>query len=144
MTDIRTYTIFVPEDDLEKFLKLEGELVEETLIDEETREHIQAKVTISRTGGKDFHNLHLQGRGEFLSGDWFVKIVELKEEEEEPFTIFESKKYGQRRGYMLRSMMAESDRAAAKKEILTSELQKRLKQKRKLVSEILKKEKEKS
>ncbi len=141
MNDMKTYTIFVPEDDLEKFLKHEGEILEETLIDEETREHIEAKVIISRTGGKDFHNLHLQGRGAFLSGEWFVKIVEEKDEEDEKFTIFESKRYGQRRGYMLRSMMAESDKAEAKKETMTTELQKRLKQKQKLVEELLKKEK---
>ncbi|SPD74118.1 conserved hypothetical protein [uncultured Desulfobacterium sp.] len=141
MNDVKTYTIFVPEDDLEKFLKQEGEILNETLIDEETREQFQAKVIVSRTGGKDFHNLHLQGRGAFLSGEWFVKIVEMDEEEDEEFTIFESKRYGQRRGYMLRSMMAEGDKAAAKKETMTTELQKRLKQKQKLVEELLKKEK---
>ena len=141
MNDVKTYTIFVPEDDLEKFLKQEGEILEETLIDEGTREQFQAKVIVSRTGGKDFHNLHLQGRGAFLSGEWFVKIVEMDEEENEEFTIFESKRYGQRRGYMLRSMMVEGDKAAAKKETMTTELQKRLKQKQKLVEELLKKEK---
>ena len=141
MNDVKTYTIFVPEDDLEKFLKQEGEILDETLIDEETREQFQAKVIVSRTGGKDFHNLHLQGRGAFLSGEWFVKITETEEEEDEGFTIFESKRYGQRRGYMLRSMMAEGDKAAEKKETMTTELQKRLKQKQKLVEELLKKEK---
>ncbi|SPD72426.1 conserved hypothetical protein [uncultured Desulfobacterium sp.] len=141
MNDVKTYTIFVPEDDLEKFLKQEGEILNETLIDEDTREQFQAKVVVSRTSGKDFHNLHLQGRGAFLSGEWFVKIAEIEEEEDEEFTIFESKRYGQRRGYMLRSMMAEGDKAAAKKETMTTELQKRLKQKQKLVEELLKKEK---
>ena len=141
MNEVKTYTIFVPEDDLEKFLKQEGEILDETLIDEDTREQFQAKVIVSRTGGKDFHNLHLQGRGAFLSGEWFVKIVEMDDEEDEEFTIFESKRYGQRRGYMLRSMMAEGDKAAAKKETMTTELQKRLKQKQKLVEEILKKDK---
>jgi hypothetical protein len=141
MNDVKTYTIFVPENDLEKFLKQEGEILNETLIDEETREQFQAKVIVSRTGGKDFHNLHLQGRGAFLSGEWFVKITETEEEEDEGFTIFESKRYGQRRGYMLRSMMAEGDKAAEKKETMTTELQKRLKQKQKLVEELLKKEK---
>jgi hypothetical protein len=141
MNDVKTYTIFVPENDLEKFLKQEGEILDETLIDEETREQFQAKVIVSRTGGKDFHNLHLQGRGAFLSGEWFVKITETEEEEDEGFTIFESKRYGQRRGYMLRSMMAEGDKAAEKKETMTTELQKRLKQKQKLVEELLKKEK---
>lgn len=141
MNDVKTFTIFVPEDDLEKFLKQEGEILNETLIDEETREQFQAKVIVSRTGGKDFHNLHLQGRGAFLSGEWFVKITETEEEGDEEFTIFESKRYGQRRGYMLRSMMAEGDKAAEKKETMTTELQKRLKQKQKLVEELLKKEK---
>jgi ABC-type phosphate transport system auxiliary subunit len=141
MNDVKIYTIFVPEDDLEKFLKQEGEILNETLIDEETREQFQAKVVVSRTGGKDFHNLHLQGRGAFLSGEWFVKVIETDEEEDEGFTIFESKRYGQRRGYMLRSMMAEGDKAAEKKETMTTELQKRLKQRQKLVEELLKKEK---
>jgi len=144
MTDVKTYTIFVPEDDLEKFLKLEGEMLSETLIDEETREQFQAKVIVSRTGGKDFHNLHLQGRGAFLSGEWFVKIVQTEEDEDdEEFTIFESKRYGQRRGYMLRSMMAEGDKDAAKKETMTTELQKRLKQKQKIVEELLSEDKKK-
>ena len=141
MTEMKTYTIFVPENDLEKFLRQEGETLSETLVDEGTREQFQAKVIVSRTGGKDFHNLHLQGRGAFLSGEWFVKIVETEDEDDEEVTIFESKRYGQRRGYMLRSMMAEGDKDAAKKETMTTELQKRLKQKKKIVEELLKKEK---
>ena len=141
MTDLKTYTIFVPEDDLEKFLREEGEILDETLIDEGTREQFEAKVIVSRKGGKDFHKLHLQGRGAYLTGEWFVKIVETEDDEEEDFTIFESKRYGQRRGYMLRSMMAEGDREAAKKETMTTELQKRLKQKQKIVEELLKEDK---
>lgn len=141
MSEINTYTIFVPEDDLEKFLREEGRELTETIIDDSTKEQFEARVIVSRKGGKDFHKLKLQGRGAFLSGEWFVKIIAREDDEDEDFTIFESKRYGQRRGYMLRSMMAESDRAEAKKETMTTELQKRLKQKQKLVEELLKKEK---
>ena len=141
MSDIETYTIFVPEDDLEKFLRGDGNEFTETLIDESTKEQFEARVIVSEKGGKDFHKLKLQGRGSFLAGEWFVKIIERKDDDDDEFTVFESKRYGQRRGYMLRSMMAEGDKAEAKKETMTTELQKRLKQKQKLVKELLKKEK---
>ena len=143
MSGEKTYRIFVPEDALEKFVGKEGEAFSETLIDEGTREQFPAKVMVSQTGGEGYDRLILQGRGGFVSGEWFVKIVEREEEEEEDdkVTIFESKRLGQRRGYMLRSMMGEEDRAEAKKEIMTTELEKRLKQKQKLMKEMLKKEK---
>lgn len=140
MSKQKTYKIFVPEDTLDRFINQEGKVFNEILIDETTREQFQAKVIVSQSGGEGYDSLILQGRGGFISGDWFVKIVEREgEEEEDEVTIFESKRLGQRRGYMLRSMMAESEKTEAKKEIMTTELKKRLKQKQKLVSEMLKK-----
>lgn len=145
MSEQKTYKIFVPESDLEKFLDKEKKVFSEMVIDETTKEQFQAKVMISQSPEEGYDKLILQGRGSFISGDWFVKIVarEEEEEEEEKVTVFESKRLGQRRGYMLRSMMAESDRSKSRKEIMTRELQKRLKQKQKIVSEMLKKNNEK-
>ena len=138
MSEEKTYTIFVPEDNLEKFRDQEGEVFQETLIDEATREQFEAKVMVSNSPGEDYCRLMLQGRGGFVSGEWFVKIVERAEEEDEDVTVFESMRLGERRGYMLRSMMAESDKGASKKETMTTELEKRLKRKQELVAEILK------
>ena len=139
MSEEKTYTIFVPEDNLEKFRDQEGEVFQETLIDEATREQFEAKVMVSKSPGEDYCRLRLQGRGGFVPGEWFVKIVERAEEEDEDVTVFESMRLGERRGYMLRSMMAESDKGASKKETMTTELEKRLKRKQELVAEILKK-----
>jgi hypothetical protein len=57
---------------------------------------------------------------------------------EDEITVFESMKLGDRRGYMLRSMMAE-EKEKEKKETMTSELEKRWKQKQELVDRLLKK-----
>ncbi len=140
MSEQKTYKIFVPESDLDKFASQEEKVFSEMVIDETTKEQFQARVMVSQSPGEGYDKLILQGRGGFISGDWFVKIVGREdEEEEEEVTIFESKRLGQRRGYMLRSMMAEGDRSASRKEIMTAELQKRLKQKQKIVADMLKK-----
>ena len=139
MDEEKTYTIFVPEDNLGKFEGQEGVVFTETLIDESTREQFEAKVMVSGSRGEGYDRVQLQGRGGFLSGEWFVKIVAREDEDEDEVTIFESMKLGDRRGYMLRSMMAESDRSKDKKETMTTELEKRLKRKQELVAEILKK-----
>lgn len=139
MSEQKTYKIFVPESDLDKFLNQEDKVFSEMVIDEATKEQFQATVMVSQAPGEGYDRLVLQGRGSFIEGDWFVKIVDREDEEEEEVTIFESKRLGTRRGYMLRSMMAESDRSKSRKEIMTSELQKRLKQKQKMVSDMLKK-----
>jgi len=139
MDEEKTYTIFVPEDNLGKFEAQEEEVFRETLIDESTREQFEAKVMVSRSRKEGYERVRLQGRGGFLSGEWFVKIVEREDEDEDEVTVFESMKLGDRRGYMLRSMMAESDRSKSKKETMTTELEKRLKRKQELVAEILKK-----
>ena len=61
------------------------------------------------------------------------------EEGEDEVKVFESMRLGERRGYMLRSMMAEGDKGKSKKETMTTELEKRLKQKQQLVADLLKK-----
>lgn len=68
-----------------------------------------------------------------------MKILEREEEGEEGVTVFESMRLGERRGYMLRSMMAEGDKGKSKKETMTTELEKRLKRKQQLVADLLKK-----
>ena len=135
----KRYRMFVPEDKLDKMKEKEGQVLSELLIDEDTEEQFQAKVMISSSPKKGYHNLVLQGRGEFVAGDWYVKVLEREEEKEEAITVFESMRLGERRGYMLRSMMAE-EKAELKKETMTTELQKRLKRKQEVVKEILKKE----
>jgi len=136
----RTYRIFVDESQLDKFDDPEGKEFVEILIDEESREQFQAKVAVSRSPGEGYDSLLLQGRGGFIEGDWFVRVLERVEDEEEGVTVFESMKLGDRRGYMLRSMMAESqDRIKKTKEIMTTELDKRLEKKRKVVEDLLNK-----
>ena len=139
MSEQRTYRIFVPESDLGKFADQAGKEFTETLIDEATREQFQARVTISQSPGKGYDKLLIQGRGGFISGDWFVKILAREDEGEDEVTVFESMRLGERRGYMLRSMMAESDKGESKKETMTTELEKRLKRKQQLVADLLKK-----
>lgn len=142
MSDQKIYRIFVPEDDLEKFRNHEETVFTETVIDESTREQFEAEIMVSESPDKEYDKLLIQGRGGLVSGEWFVKIVKRmddEEEEEEDVTVFESMRLGQRRGYMLRSMMAESDKGSTKKETMTSELQKRLKRKQQLVEELLNK-----
>ena len=139
MSEQRTYRIFVPESDLGKFADQEGTVFKETLIDEATREQFQAEVAVSQSPGEGYDKLLIQGRGGFISGDWFVKILEREEEGEAEVTVFESMRLGERRGYMLRSMMAEGDKGMSTKETMTTELEKRLKQKQQLVADLLKK-----
>lgn len=140
MDENRTYRIFVDESQLDKFEDPEGKEFVEILIDEESREQFQAKVAVSRTSAEGYDSLLLQGRGGFIEGDWFVRVLERLEEEEEGVTVFESMKLGDRRGYMLRSMMAESqDRNKTTKEIMTTELDKRLEKRRKVVEDLLNK-----
>ncbi len=136
----KTYRVFVPEEHLDKFTECEDVIFEETVIDEDTQEAFQAKIAISQSRQEGYVPLRLQGRGGFRAGEWFVKILQRQDEDDEPMTIFESKKLGDRRGYMLRSMMSEIDEKSKKKEqIMTTDLQTRLERKQKLVDELLKK-----
>lgn len=132
----KTYSVFTPEDKLGKFEAGEGEVLTETLMDTETREQFTAKITVSRSPQEGYDKLLIQGRGFFLSGDWYVKILERVEEEEAPVTVFEATRLGARRGYMLRSMMAE-EKKKLKRETMTTELEKRLKRKQEIVKKLL-------
>ncbi len=132
------YKVFVPEGELDKFKNREDKVFTEVLVDEETRETFEAKIMVSQSPLEGYDELLLQGRGGFVQGKWYVKILEREEEEIEPVTVFEAKRLGERKGYMLRSMMAE-EKAKVKKETMTTELEKRLKRKRELVKEVLKK-----
>ena len=138
MSEGKAYTIFVKEGDVDKFQDQKEKIFKETLLDSVTREQFEAEVMVSQSPDEGYDKLLLQVRGGVVPGDWFVKIVAREEDEEEEVTIFESKRLGERRGYMLRSMMSESDRSASRKDIMTQELQKRLKQKQKIISDMKK------
>jgi hypothetical protein len=137
----KRYRIFIPEKGLEKVKEMEGVASREVVIDEDTQEQFHAKIMISAEPSEGYDDLVIQERGGYIEGKWYIKILE-REEEDEEITVFESMKLGERRGYMLRSMMAEESEKA-KKETMTSELEKRWKQKQQLVSKLLKKEGEK-
>ncbi|RJX19994.1 MAG: hypothetical protein C4575_07410 [Desulforudis sp.] len=141
MNKRKTYRVFVPEDELNKFENPGDKLFTETVIDEDTQEAFRAKIMVSTSLLEGYDSLLLQGRGGFLPGQWFVKIVERDEEDEdESVTVFESMRLGERRGYMLRSMMAETEeRKKKKEEIMTTELEKRLQKKRQLIEQLLNK-----
>lgn len=131
------YRIFIPEGGAEKVKEMEGHVLDEVVIDEETQDQFQAKIMILSEAKEGYDELMIQERGGYASGQWYVKILE-REEEDDEITVFESMKLGERRGYMLRSMMAE-DKEKEKKETMTTELEKRWKQKQELVGRLLKK-----
>lgn len=135
MSQPRKYKIFIADKD--KFKGDEDEVFNEILIDEETREQFQAEIKVSYSPLEGYDRLVLVSPRAAILGECHVKIVKRVEEEEEEVTIFESKRLGDRRGYMLRSMMAE-DRDQLKKETMTTELEKRLKRKQEIVQKLLK------
>lgn len=138
MSQPRTYRIFIPEEQTEKFKVQDGNLFTDTLINEDTQEAFRAKIIVSQIQQEGYDHLLLQIRSGFLPGPWFVKIVEQEEDEEEAVKVFESMRLGERRGYMLRSMMAEGEEKSKKNEaIMTTELEKRLQKKRELVENLL-------
>jgi hypothetical protein len=133
----KRYRIFIPEKGAEKLNEMRGRATSDVVIDEDTQEQFEAQILISAEAEEGYDELVIQERGGYLPGKWYVKIVE-REEEDEGITVFESMKLGDRRGYMLRSMMAE-DKEQEKKEAMTTELEKRWKQKRELVDKVLEK-----
>ena len=137
----KKYRIFIPEKGIEKVKEREGKVSSDVVIDEDTREQFRAKIVVSAVPQEGYDELVIQERGGYLPGNWYIKVLE-REEEEEGITVFESMKLGDRRGYMLRSMMAE-DKEKEKKEVMTSELEKRWKQKRELVDKLLHKDRKK-
>jgi hypothetical protein len=131
----KRYRIFIPEKGKEKAKEMVGKVLDEVIIDEDTQSQFEAKVIISESPGEGYDELLIQERGGYVEGHWYIRIVEIEEMEEE-MTVFESMKLGDRRGYMLRSMMAE-EKDTVKKEIMTKDLQKRWKQKKELVDKLL-------
>ena len=136
------YKLFVAEDQLDMFKGKDDVVFTQELMDEETHEAFHAKVMISQSPNEDYDELLIQVRGDFLEGSWYVKVIEREEEEPEEMTVFQAAKLGERRGYMLRSMMAEQ-KGSLKKQIMTDELEKRMKKKQELVNRVLHKKDEK-
>lgn len=135
----KRYRIFTPEKGTEKVNEMRGRVSTQVVIDEDTMEQFGAQVMVSDEPEEGYEELVIQERGGYLPGKWYVKIVERQDDEdEEEITVFESLKLGDRRGYMLRSMMAE-EKEKEKKETMTTELEKRWKQKRALVDKLLEK-----
>ena len=136
---MKAYTIFVPYDKKEEAYKhlSEGEIISEILQDEEIREQFKAKIKVSKSPQEGWDRLHVQLRSGCLDEEWFVKITE-REDEDDEVTYFESKRLGARRGHMLRSMLAEAeDEDAEKKRVMEEELKHRLKWKKDIVKKIL-------
>jgi hypothetical protein len=126
--------------EVDKYEGHEGEVLEERIEDQDTGEPFDAKIMVSKTPQEGYDELVLAtSRGMLIEGKWFVKVLE-RIEEEEVITVFESKKLGDRRGYMLKSMLAE-EKTERKKEIMTTDLEEKLKRKREIAAEILKKQK---
>lgn len=133
----KRYRIFIPEKGTAKVNEMRERVSTQVVIDEDTMEQFGAKIMVSDEQQEGYDELVIQDRGGYLPGKWYVKIVERQDdEEEEEITVFESMKLGDRRGYMLRSMMAEK-KEDEKKEAMTTELEKRWKQKRALVDKLL-------
>lgn len=141
---MKKYKIFISELEfaatLAKFREQPDQIFDFSLQDEETKEGFKAKVMVSTQPGDGYDGLTIESSRGFMAEGWYVKIVEREDaQEEEEITIFQQTRLGARRGYMLSSIMAE-EKTRLKKEIMTSELEKRLKRKQELVKEILHKE----
>ncbi|EFK07593.1 conserved domain protein [delta proteobacterium NaphS2] len=134
------YIVFVPCDTREEAYKLlpEGEVLSDVLQDEETREQFDAKFEVSKSPKEGWDGLRIQLAAAPLTGEeWFIKIIE-REEDDDEITYFESKKLGERRGHMLRSMAAESEsEEEEKKRVMEEELRQRLKWKKDMVKKIM-------
>jgi len=136
----KRYRIFVPERVTQTVNEMRRQATTQVVIDEDTMEQFEAQIMISEELEEGYDELIIQERGGNLMGQWYVKILK-RTEEEEDITVFESMKLGERKGYMLRSMMAE-EKQKEKKEAMTTELVKRWKQKRAILDKVLKKEQE--
>ena len=130
------YRIFIPEGELGKFEE-EDRVYEEYVFDFDTGGQFKAKIMVSRSPGEGYEPLTIQVRGDYLPGDWYAKIVEREEEEEEAVTVFQPAKLSERRGYMLRSMM-EEEKLKRKRDIMGKDLEEREKEKKDVVERIRK------
>lgn len=138
------YKVFISEVEfsatLAKLKEQPNEIFDFTLHDEETKEAFKARLMFSTQPGDNFDELIIESSRGFMVEGWYVKIVEREDgQEEEEITIFQETRLGARRGYMLSSIMAE-EKSRLKNEIMTSELESRLKRKQELVKEILDKD----
>ena len=135
------YKMFFPEDEFLKINESEGKVLDRMVQDEETLAQFPAKVMLSSSLKEGYEEVMLvSGRVQVSKGHWYIKLLERGEEaEEEEVTVFESMRMGERKGYMLRSMMAE-DKSKLKKETMSTELEKRLKRKQEIVKKLLEKE----
>ena len=123
-----------------------GKLIEIEVMDMESKSWFPTRSLISQQPMEGGEPAALVSRVARVveEGEWFIKIVErIEEEEEEGITIFVSKRAGERRGYMLKSMMAEQ-KAKLKQETMTEELESRLKRKQEIVEEVLEEQKDES
>jgi len=135
------YIFFLPCDtreEADKYLR-EGEVLSDVLQDEKTREQFEAKFEVSKSPKEGWDRLQVQlsTSSQVLADEWFVNIVE-REEDDDEITYFESKKLGNRRGHMLRSMMAEGESEdEEKKRVMEDELRQRLKWKKDMMKKLL-------
>jgi len=134
------YIVFLPcetREEVNKYLR-EGEVLSDVLQDEKTREQFDAKFEVSKSPKEGWDRLQIQLSSSPLVGEeWFVNIVE-REEDDDEITYFESKKLGNRRGHMLRSMMAEGESEdEEKKRVMEDELRQRLKWKKDMMKKLL-------
>jgi len=136
----KRYRIFLSGEEFERVNEKEGKVLSQVVLDIDTQEHFQAKVVLSSSPKEGYDEIAIVSeRGTFKPGQWYMKVLEREEAEEEEITVFESMRLGERRGYMLRSMVAE-EKAKLKKETMGTELEKRLKRKQEIVKKLLQKE----
>lgn len=97
--------------DFDELIAKENKETQLRLMDGITREIFDAKVIISRQKIEDGEELEVV-KGDVgetrYPGTWYVKVLE-REEEEDEITITKGKRLGQRRGYMLKSMLEEKE-----------------------------------
>ncbi len=129
------------EEEIEDLKKKEGQPFKvKSIIDEDTLGACEAEITVSSKSEEGFDELVVETpRGFLITGQWYVKIRR-EEEEEEEVTVFESRRFSDRRGYMLRSMMAE-EKADLKEKIMTGELEERLRLKQEMARKVLEQQK---
>jgi len=123
----------------DKYREMEdGKVFTETLQDEETLEKFKAEVMFSKTPKPGYDELFLvTERGIPIKGGYIKILRKIEEEEPSEITRFESRRLSERKGYMLKSMLREMEaeeskktREELRKEIMTTELERRLKEKK--------------
>lgn len=133
----KRYRMFLLGEQFEKINETEGKVLSQVVLDMDTQEHFEAKVVLSSSPKEGYDEVVIASeRGTLKPGQWYLKVLEREEAEEEKVTVFESMRLGERKGYMLRSMMAE-EKAKLKKETMSTELEKRLKRKQEIVKKLL-------